>query len=187
MLRAQKINDAETVTRCRWCGGDPLAEQYHDHEWGAPIGSDSDFLERLSLEVFQAGLSWRTILHKRDAFRQAFCGFDPVAVAGFTSADVDRLMADASIVRNRLKIEATVQNAGVVSELAARYGSAAGFMNSLSRLDENDLIRVFKKRFRFMGPAIAVAFFQAVGRLPAPHDPECFMSAPGAAQQPQNG
>lgn len=167
---------AEGPSRCRWCSGDPLAEQYHDHEWGTAIGSDSDFLERLSLEVFQAGLSWRTILHKRDAFRQAFCGFDPATVAGFASNDVDRLMADAAIVRNRLKIEATIHNAGVVGELAARYGSAAAFIKSLDGLGEDDLTRLFKKRFRFMGPAIALAFFQSIGRVPVPHDPECFMS-----------
>lgn len=176
MLRSQEVNGAAPVPRCRWCSGDPLAEQYHDHEWGGAIGSDADFLERLSLEVFQAGLSWRTILHKRDAFRRAFCGFDPVAVAGFTSEDVERLMADASIVRNRLKIEATIHNAGVVGELSALHGSTAAFMESLRGLGEDDRVRLFKKRFHFMGPAIAVAFLQAVGCVPVPHDPECFMS-----------
>ncbi|HMO12251.1 MAG TPA: DNA-3-methyladenine glycosylase I, partial [Actinotalea sp.] len=99
--------------------GDPLYERYHDTEWGVPVLGDTALYERLSLEAFQSGLAWITILRKREAFRQAFAGFEPAVVAEYGDADVDRLMADATIVRNRAKIEATVANARALLTLRA--------------------------------------------------------------------
>lgn len=105
-------------TRC-WGDGDPLFERYHDEEWGFPVLDERGLFEKLALEAFQSGLSWRTILAKRDAFRAAFAGFHPDAVASFGDADVDRLLADAGIVRNRAKIEATLANARATVGLRA--------------------------------------------------------------------
>ena len=112
------------MTRC-FGDGDPLYERYHDDEWGRPVRDERGLFEKLSLEAFQSGLSWVTILRKREAFREAFAGFDPAAVAAFGPPDVQRLLADAGIVRNRAKIEATIANAGC-HRGAARGRRAAG-------------------------------------------------------------
>lgn len=106
-------------TRCWWCGTDPVYVKYHDTEWGVPVHGDVALLERITLEAFQSGLSWLTILRKREGFRSAFSGFDPVVVAAYDESDVERLMADTSIVRNRRKIEATVTNARALVDLHA--------------------------------------------------------------------
>src|SRR3954451_4021476 len=100
----------ETMTRCSWCGDDPLYVAYHDEEWGVPLHDDQKLFEMLLLEGFQAGLSWITILRKRENFRKAFHGFDPSVIAHFTKHDIGRLMNDAGIVRNRLKVEGSVLN-----------------------------------------------------------------------------
>ena len=102
------VIDAEGVARCRWAGDDPLYQAYHDNEWGRPLVGDGLLFELLTLEGFQAGLAWITILRKREGFRQAFAGFDLATVAGFAEPDVERLLADASIVRHRGKIEAAI-------------------------------------------------------------------------------
>lgn len=119
------IRGADGALRCWWCGTDPLYLDYHDREWGRPVHDDHDLFERICLEGFQSGLSWLTILRKREGFRRAFAAFDPVAVAEFTPEDVNRLMGDAEIVRNRRKIEATVTNARAVSALHERDGAGA--------------------------------------------------------------
>src|SRR6187402_1310993 len=108
--------------RCKWCGAAPEFLEYHDDEWGRPVADDRRLFEKLSLEGFQAGLSWLTILRKREHFRQAFAGFDPAVVARFGDRQVDRLLADPGIVRNRAKIEATINNAGRYAELAGKFG-----------------------------------------------------------------
>src|SRR5919197_2612088 len=119
--------DLYTKPRCWWATGtsvaDPLMVAYHDDEWGVPVHDDTDLFERLALEGFQAGLSWSTILRKREAFRSAFRGFDPATVAAFDDADRERLMADAGIVRNRAKIDATIANAAGTLRLAEEFGS----------------------------------------------------------------
>ena len=107
--------------------GDPLFQRYHDLEWGMPVAEDTLFFEKVCLEGFQAGLSWRTILHRRDTFRRAFDGFDLPTVAAFTAIDVDRLCGDASIIRNRRKIEAVVSNARQALQLQQEFGSLAAF------------------------------------------------------------
>lgn len=106
------------LARCAWVGDDPEYARYHDEEWGRPLHGDRALFEKMSLEGFQAGLSWITILRKRPRFREVFAGFDPVAVAAFTGADVDRLMGDAGIIRNRAKILATISNARLVAAMA---------------------------------------------------------------------
>lgn len=166
-------------TRCFGTGIDEY-EVYHDTEWGRPVTGDRALFERFSLEAFQAGLSWLTILRKRDAFRSAFAQFEPAVVAGFTEADVQRLLADAGIIRNRAKIEAIIANAGVVCGLAA---SGQGFSDlvwsfqptrhkrprSLSDLPAktSDSValatRLRTLGFRFVGPTTAYAAMQACG------------------------
>ena len=120
---------ASELGRCWWALGDPLLTEYHDNEWGRPVSDDTHLFEMLTLEGFQAGLSWLTILRKRDAFRAAFAGFDPIAVAAFTDTDRARLMGDAGIVRNRAKIDATIGNAAAFLAVAQRDGSFAAFLN----------------------------------------------------------
>ena len=122
--------------RCAWAGADrpkpdPLMVAYHDDEWGRPVHDDIELFERLALESFQAGLSWSTILRKRDAFRSAFLGFDPAVVARFDAADRDRLMADAGIVRNGAKIDATIGNAAAVLAIAEEFGSFDAYLATM--------------------------------------------------------
>jgi DNA-3-methyladenine glycosylase I len=166
--------------RCWWPADDTVYRDYHDREWGRPVRDDRRLLEKLCLEGFQAGLSWRTILHKRPAFREVFAGFDPEVVARFGPADVQRLSADARIVRNRAKIEATILNARAYLDLVDGEGSLASFVWRYapdeppvprSRADvratsaeATALARDLKRRgFRFVGPTTAYAFCQAMG------------------------
>ncbi|MFC8303584.1 DNA-3-methyladenine glycosylase I [Specibacter sp. NPDC057265] len=181
--------------RCRWPGLDKDEQYriYHDTEWGRPVAGEQELFERLSLEAFQAGLSWLTILRKREAFRAAFCRFDPVQVAAFNAHDVARLLADAGIVRNRLKINATIGNARAL--LALPQGTT---LASLLRAHARDaprppggsipaqtpeslqLAKSLKKLgFSFVGPTTAYAMMQAVGVV-NDHEPQCWL-APTAA------
>jgi DNA-3-methyladenine glycosylase I len=166
---------------------------YHDDEWGVPCHDDVELFERLALESFQAGLSWSTILNKRSSFREAFRGFDPRLVAGFDDADRARLMADAGIVRNRAKIDATIGNAAALLAVAAEFGSFDAYLHSMvpgppARLPasatagairattpaSDALSRDLKRRgFRFVGSTIVYAFMQSVG-LVDDHLPGCF-------------
>jgi DNA-3-methyladenine glycosylase I len=166
---------------------------YHDEEWGVPIHDDTELFERLALESFQAGLSWQTILNKRGAFRAAFRGFDPATVAAFDDGDRVRLMADAAIVRNRAKIDATIENARVVLELAAELGSFDGYLQSRvpgppatlprtaaggsipATTPASDALSIDLKRrgMRFVGSTIVYSFMQSVG-LVDDHLPGCF-------------
>ena len=174
------------VARCFWGAWDPLYVEYHDSEWGFPVGSDERLFEKLCLEGFQSGLSWLIILRKREAFRRAFAGFDAARVAGFSEADVSRLMADTSIVRNRRKIEATIANAHLAVQLASEHGSLAAFlwryepppesrpermtrdvlMGLASTPESVALSRELKRRgWGMIGPTTAYAFMQAVGMV----------------------
>jgi DNA-3-methyladenine glycosylase I len=188
----------EPRPRCWWAGAesanpDPLMVAYHDDEWGTPVHDDTELFERLALESFQAGLSWSTILRKREAFRAAFRGFEPSVVAAFGPADRDRLMADAGIVRNGAKIDATVGNAQGVLDLAREFGSfdaylAANVPRPPATLSRNAvsgsipattpvsdaLSKDLKARgFRFVGSTIVYSFMQSVG-LVDDHVPGCF-------------
>ncbi|MFU8839659.1 MAG: DNA-3-methyladenine glycosylase I [Nitriliruptoraceae bacterium] len=165
--------------RCWWCGSDPLYVAYHDQEWGRPVREERLLFEKLCLEAFQSGLSWLTILRKRAAFRVAFAGFDAQAVARFGASDVDRLLTDVSIVRNRAKIEATILNAQALCrlwdrgetlrELAWDAASPGPRPRSPEAVPAHTpasggLARRLKERgFRFVGPTTAYAFLQAMG------------------------
>jgi DNA-3-methyladenine glycosylase I len=166
---------------------------YHDDEWGTPVADDIELFERLALESFQAGLSWSTILRKREAFRAAFAGFDPVAVARFDDADVERLMGDAGIVRNRAKILATIGNARAFLATAEEFATFGGYLASVvppppkrlpadttfgsipaTTADSDRLSADLRRRgFRFVGSTIVYAFMQSVG-LVDDHAPGCF-------------
>lgn len=168
------------MPRCWWADSTPEYRAYHDGEWGFPVDDDRRLFEKLSLEGFQAGLSWLTILRKREAFRQAFAGFDYATVAGFNQDDVARLLEDVGIVRHRGKIEAVINNAQRAVELVEREGSLAHFLWSfepashrsdparadlLPTTDEaRALARELKRRgWRFVGPTTVYAFMQAMG------------------------
>ena len=159
--------------RCRWVAGDPLLMRYHDSEWGEPVRTIRAHFERMSLELFQAGLNWRLILHKRAAFRKAFYGFDPARVSRMGVRDVERLMKDATIVRNRLKIESTIDNAGRVLALAKEHGSFNRYLASIG-VTKKTMQASLRRDFRFMGPLVAEAYLQSVALIPAPHQRACF-------------
>ena len=151
--------------------GDPLYERYHDLEWGRPVHGEVELFERLSLEAFQSGLSWITILRKRDGFRAAFAGFDPALVAAFGPDDVERLLADTSIVRNRAKIEATISNAAALLALHGEGGSLESLLWSGG--SPVDVAKQLKKLgFRFVGPTTVESAMQACGMIPG-HGPGC--------------
>jgi DNA-3-methyladenine glycosylase I len=172
---------------------DPLMVAYHDDEWGLPVADDRALFERLALESFQAGLSWATILRKREAFRSAFAGFDPATVAAFGQSDRERLFNDAGIVRNRAKIDATIGNAAALLALAAERGSFAAYLAAAlprpaptlsttqswadipATTSESDALSAELRRrgFRFVGSTIVYSFMQSVG-LVDDHLPGCF-------------
>jgi DNA-3-methyladenine glycosylase I len=157
--------------RCAWATHEPLLG-YHDVEWGEPLHDDRRLFEFLILEGMQAGLSWETVLKKRPAFRRAFHRFDPVKVARFTSKDVARLMADASIIRNRAKIEAAIGNAKAFLVVRSEFGTFDRYVWGFD--DKDALSRDLKKRgFRFVGPTIVESFMQAVG-IRNDHERRCY-------------
>ena len=170
------MDGEDGALRCWWAVGDPLLEQYHDVEWGRPVGDDVRLFEKLCLEGFQSGLSWLTILRKREAFRSAFAGFDFEQVARFGAADVERLLGDAAIIRHRGKIEATINNAQRALELVEAEGSLAAFVWRFEPTAARDagrpsetaesraLAKELKRRgWRFVGPTTVYAFMQAMG------------------------
>jgi DNA-3-methyladenine glycosylase I len=173
----QVLVGSDGVARCWWGVGDADYERYHDTEWGFPQGDDRRLFEKVCLEGFQSGLSWITILRKRENFRRAFAGFDPEAVARFDDDDVARLLSDAGIVRHRGKIEAAINNASRALELRDEFGSLAAYFWSHEpprRLPPLELVattdasiamaRDLKRRgWRFVGPTTAYAFMQAMG------------------------
>jgi DNA-3-methyladenine glycosylase I len=179
--------------RCPWAAEPPEYRRYHDDEWGRPVTDDGRLFEKLCLEGFQGGLSWLTILRKREAFRTAFAGFDPAAVAGFGPEDVARLLGDAGIVRNRAKIEATIANARALLALQGAGESLAGLLWSFeppprpapagpgdvpastpeSRALSKELVR---RGFRFVGPTTVYAAMQSLG-IVNDHVAGCFARA----------
>jgi len=182
-------------TRCAWAGSDPLYLAYHDEEWGAPQHDDRRLFELLILEGAQAGLSWITILRKRENYRRAFAGFDPAAVAAFDEAAVQALLQDAGIVRNRRKIEAAIQNACAYLKVQQEYGSFDAYLwrfvggrpiqnawRSLAEIPvQTEEARALSKDLRargfsFVGPTICYAFMQAVGMV-NDHTVDCFRHA----------
>ena len=186
------MNEKSEIVRCVWAGSDPLYRDYHDLEWGVPVHDDRLLFEFLILEGAQAGLSWITILRKREAYRSAFARFDPAMVATFDNARQAELLTNAGIVRNRLKIASTISNARAFLAVQEEYGSFDAYLwrfvagkpiqNAWSSLAQvpastplsDALSRDLKKRgFRFVGSTICYAFMQAVGMV-NDHTTDCF-------------
>jgi DNA-3-methyladenine glycosylase I len=170
--------------RCEWCSSDPLYVAYHDNEWGVPVHDDRHLFEMLVLEGAQAGLSWLTILRKRENYRRAFHGFDPHRIASYSNDNIQRLLQDAGIVRNRLKIESTINNAIKTLDIIKTTGSFSSFLwryveniprqnawTSMSELpartEQSDLMSKDLKKhgFKFVGSTICYAFMQSVGMV----------------------
>lgn len=174
--------------RCGWCAAAPEFFHYHDNEWGFPVADDRRLFEKISLEAFQSGLSWRTILAKRENFRAAFASFDFEQVARFTQRDVERLLQDAGIVRHRGKIEAVINNAQRMRELVEREGSLARYVwrfeasadkpqAASTSVESVAMSKDLKKRgWQFVGPTTVYAFMQAMG-LVNDHVEECSVHA----------
>ncbi|MCY4456135.1 MAG: DNA-3-methyladenine glycosylase I [Chloroflexi bacterium] len=179
-------------TRCEWAGDDPLMQQYHDEEWGVPLHEDRALFELLVLEGAQAGLSWRTVLHRREGYRAAFDGFDVATVAAYGDAQRERLRADARIIRNRAKIDAAIANARATLAVQAEHGSLDAFLWSFvgggPRRDafaalgdipaQTEQSRAMSKALKeygysFVGPTICYAFMQSAG-LVNDHVASCF-------------
>jgi DNA-3-methyladenine glycosylase I len=159
--------------RCRWAKND-LEILYHDREWGVPVRDDRTLFEMLILEGAQAGLSWQTILAKRERYRSVFARFDPARVARFTAARVERLLEDPGIVRNRLKVEGTVTNAKRFLAVQREFGSFAKYLTSFASPTADAISLDLKKRgFTFVGPTIIYAFMQAVGMV-NDHERRCW-------------
>ena len=158
---------------CDFAPGHPDHGPYHDREYGFPLKTDSGLLERLALEINQAGLSWLTILRKRRAFHEAFRGFDPDVVARFGARDRARLLADAGIIRNRLKVDAVIANARKVIELRDSHGSFARWLDAHHPLAKPEWVKLFKQTFRFTGGEIVGEFLVSTGYLPGAHRESC--------------
>jgi DNA-3-methyladenine glycosylase I len=158
---------------CRLAPGHPVHGSYHDGEYGFPTTEESVLFERLVLEINQAGLSWLTILKKRAAFRAAFADFDVDRVAAFGPADTDRLLADPGIIRNRLKVEAAIENAKRIQALRVSDGSFVGWLDTHHPQSPQDWTRLFRQTFRFTGGQIVNEFLMSVGYLPGAHEPDC--------------
>jgi DNA-3-methyladenine glycosylase I len=161
------------VTYCEAARGHPFHGPYHDREYGFPVRSDAALLERLALEINQAGLSWLTVLKKREAFRRAFEGFVPAVVASYGARERRRLMADADIVRNRLKIEAVIENARRIVQLQESHGSFAAWLDAHHPRTRNGWRRLFRETFVFTGGEIVREFLVSTGYLRGAHTPSC--------------
>ena len=182
------------VIRSAWANTDPLLTEYYDHEWGMPIRDDVGVFERLSLEAFQSGLSWLTVLRKREAFRKAFKGFDPAKVARFGEKDIARLLADPGIIRSRAKIESTIAGAKIYLDMEKNGEGFAAYCWSFTDgkplkgdgktilattpLSERISKDMKKRGFKFVGPTIVYAWMQAVG-IVNDHNAQCFRRKQG--------
>jgi DNA-3-methyladenine glycosylase I len=185
--------DPHAGHRCSWAEGSPMMAAYHDEEWGTPERDSRALWEKLMLDGFQAGLSWSTILKKRDAFRTAFAGFEPAVVAGFGEAEIEELLGNAGIVRSRAKIVSTIKGAQIYEEMAASGESFSDFCWSFTdgkvlrgdghhvpaktELSEQVSKELKKRGFKFVGPVIVYAWMQAVG-IADDHTEGCFRRTP---------
>jgi len=180
------------MTRCQWCGDDPVYKSYHDKEWGVPVHDDRLLFEFLILEGAQAGLSWITILKRQESYREAFDNFNIQKVAGYTQSDVDRLLANEGIIRNKLKVNSAIKNAKAVLKIQDEFGSLDAYLwsffqgkpiqnawKSMAELPaqtplSEQMSKELKKRgMNFIGPTICYAFMQAVGMV-NDHTTDCF-------------
>ena len=158
---------------CRLAPGHPFHGDYHGSEYGFPARDDSVLFERLVLEINQAGLSWLTVLKKREAFRKAFADYDIDEVAAFTARDVKRLLNDPGIIRNRLKVEAVIDNAKRLQDIRQSHGSFAAWLDAHHRLTKEKWVKLFKQTFRFTGGEIVNEFLMSLGYLKGAHVPSC--------------
>jgi DNA-3-methyladenine glycosylase I len=172
------------TTYCDAAPGDPLHAPYHDTQYGFPLDADAALLERLALEIMQAGLSWTLILKRHDSLHRAFDGFDVDTVAAYGPADVDRLLADPGIIRNRRKVEAIVENARRIQAMRPAHGSFAGWLEAHHPRTREDWTRLFKKTFVFTGGEIVNEFLMSIGYLPGAHQPGCPVYAEIARLRP---
>jgi DNA-3-methyladenine glycosylase I len=167
-------DSAPILTRyCAAAAGHPFHGPYHDYEYGFPIADDDRLFGRLVLEINQAGLSWLTILKKKDDFKRAYEAFDIARVANYGEVDRARLLSDPGIIRNRLKIDAAIYNAGRILELREAQGSFAAWLSSHHPKPEGDWVKLFKKTFRFTGGEITGEFLMSTGFLEGAHEPSC--------------
>ena len=161
------------ISYCDFAPGHPDHGPYHDREYGFPLRKDAELFERLVLEINQAGLSWLTILRKRGAFERAFEGFDPEVVARYRQRDRARLLRDAGIIRNRLKVEAAIENAKRVLALRESHGSFGGWLDAHHPRSRDEWRRLFKQTFVFTGGEIVGEFLMSAGYLPGAHAESC--------------
>lgn len=151
----------------------PVHVAYHDHEYGFPLGNDNALFERLVLEINQAGLSWETILKKREGFRAAYDNFDIATVAAYSEDETKRLLSDAAIIRNRLKVDAAIANARTIQTLQQSHGSFAAWLDAHHPRTHAEWVVLFRKTFRFTGGEIVNEFLMSCGYLPGAHDETC--------------
>ncbi|MDN4527270.1 DNA-3-methyladenine glycosylase I [Fictibacillus fluitans] len=164
----------ENRVRCRWSMDSEILSAYHDEEWGVPVTEDEKLFECLTLEMFQAGLSWRTILHKRENFRAAFAHFNIRQVKAMTEEDIKKLMNNEGIVRHRRKIEATIENAKRCDELIKEYGGLNAFFQQLPE-DPLEKQKILKRTFKHFGLTTAESFLMATGMMPTQHEEGCYL------------
>jgi DNA-3-methyladenine glycosylase I len=169
---------------CDIAPGHPLHGPYHDHEYGFPQREEAVLFERLLLEINQAGLSWETMLRKRDGFRAAYSGFDVDRVARYGERDRARLLADPGIIRNRLKVEAAIHNARIIRQLRDTHGGFAAWLDAHHPLPKAEWVKLFKKTFRFIGGEITGEFLMSLGYLPGAHRQDCPAYRRAAKQRP---
>ncbi len=161
------------MSYCIASRGDPRHGPYHDNEYGFPIADDNRLFERLVLEINQAGLSWLTILKKKQNFHDAFDGFDIATVAAYGTRDVKRLLGDAGIIRNRLKVAAAIENAKRIQGLQASHGSFKGWLDAHHPQGKPTWVKLFKQTFKFTGGEITGEFLMSTGYMPGTHDDDC--------------
>jgi DNA-3-methyladenine glycosylase I len=158
---------------CEYAKGHELHGPYHDNEYGFPIQDESELFERLLLEINQAGLNWELILKKREGFREAYDGFDVDTVADYGEQDRERLLADARIIRNKLKVNAAIANARVIRDMRESHGGFANWLKAHHPLEKAEWVKLFKKTFKFTGGEITGEFLMSIGYLPSPHRADC--------------
>ena len=158
---------------CDYAPDNPIHAHYHDREYGFPVTDEAALFERLVLEINQAGLSWELMLKKREGFRAAYGGFDVDTVARYGARQRARLLADASIIRNRLKVDAAIENARRIVALRRDYGSFAGWLDAQHPLEKADWVKLFRKTFKFTGGEIVGEFLMSTGYLPGAHRKSC--------------
>jgi DNA-3-methyladenine glycosylase I len=161
------------MSYCEVAPGHEFHGPYHDNEYGFPVSDDHVLFERLVLEINQAGLSWLMILKKRAGFQKAFDGFDIGRVAAYGESDRARLLSDAAIIRNRLKVDAVIENARRIVDLQREHGSFAAWLDAQNPLPKDDWVKLFKKTFKFTGGEITGEFLMSTGYLPGAHAPGC--------------